>query len=48
MSSASSCARKGEILKTIRETADLDDATVEKLNAAIERFKGMFNVTTAA
>ena len=30
--------------RTIRETGDLDDETAEKLNAAIERFKGMFNV----
>ena len=39
---------EGDILRTIRETADLDNATAEKLNAAIERFKGMFNVTVAA
>ena len=35
---------EGEILKTIRETGDIPDETAEKLNAAIERFKGMFNV----
>jgi F-type H+/Na+-transporting ATPase subunit alpha len=39
---------EGEILKTIRETGDLDDATSEKLNAAIEKFKGMFNAQAAA
>jgi F-type H+-transporting ATPase subunit alpha len=39
---------EGEILKTIRESKDLDDATTEKLNAAIERYKGMFNVADAA
>ena len=39
---------EGEILKTIRATGDLDDDTAEKLNAAIERFKGMFNVADAA
>ena len=38
----------GDVLKTIRETKDLDDATTEKLNAAIEKFKGMFNVQDAA
>jgi F-type H+-transporting ATPase subunit alpha len=38
---------EGAILKTIRETNDLDDATSELLNAAIEKFKGMFNVETA-
>jgi F-type H+-transporting ATPase subunit alpha len=39
---------EGEILKTIRETADLSDETSEKLNQAIEHFKGMFNVEHAA
>jgi F-type H+-transporting ATPase subunit alpha len=39
---------QGAILKTIRETTDLDDATAEQLNAAIEKFKGMFNVEGAA
>jgi F-type H+-transporting ATPase subunit alpha len=38
----------GEILQTIKTTGDLDDATSEKLNAAIEKFKGMFNVAEAA
>ena len=38
----------GDILKTIRETKDLDDDTSQKLNAAIEKFKGMFNVQSAA
>jgi F-type H+-transporting ATPase subunit alpha len=35
---------QGEILKTIRESKDLSDETTEKLNAEIEKFKGMFNV----
>ena len=39
---------EASILKTIRETADLSDETAEKLNAAIEKFKGMFNVEGAA
>jgi F-type H+/Na+-transporting ATPase subunit alpha len=39
---------QGDILKTIRETADLEDATAEKLSAAIEQFKTMFNVADAA
>jgi len=39
---------EGSILKAIRETNDLDDATAEKLNAEIEKFKGMFNVAEAA
>ena len=39
---------EGEILKTIRETKDLDDATSEKLNKAIEKFKGIFNVQDTA
>src|SRR5262249_19044198 len=34
---------EGEILQTIKSTGDLDDATSEKLSAAIEKFKGMFN-----
>jgi F-type H+-transporting ATPase subunit alpha len=38
----------GDILKTIRESKDLDDDTTKKLNEAIERFKGMFNVEQAA
>ena len=36
------------ILKTIRETKDLTDETAAKLNAAIEKFKGIFNITDAA
>jgi F-type H+-transporting ATPase subunit alpha len=39
---------EGEILKRIRETGDLDDETADKLNKAIEQFKGMFNVAEAA
>src|SRR5712675_3495818 len=35
---------EGAILKTIRETKDLSDETSTALNAAIEKFKGMFNV----
>ena len=37
-------AEHAEVFKTIRETGDLPDDVGEKLNAAIERFKGMFNV----
>ncbi len=33
---------EGTILKTIRESKDLSDETAEQLNAAIEKFKGMF------
>ena len=36
------------MLKTIRETKDLDDDTTEKLNAAIERCKTMFGVEAAS
>jgi F-type H+-transporting ATPase subunit alpha len=39
---------EGAILKTIRETKDLDDDTSTKLNGAIEKFKSMFNVSGAA
>jgi F-type H+-transporting ATPase subunit alpha len=39
---------EGEIYKVIRETGDLSDETVEKLNAAIEKFKGSFNVQEEA
>jgi F-type H+-transporting ATPase subunit alpha len=39
---------EASILKTIRETGDLSDETAERLNAAIEKFKGMFNVEGAA
>jgi F-type H+-transporting ATPase subunit alpha len=35
---------EGTILKTIRESKDLSDETTTQLNAAIEKFKGMFNV----
>ncbi len=38
----------GDILKTIRESKDLDDDTTAKLNTAIEKFKTMFNVEQAA
>jgi F-type H+-transporting ATPase subunit alpha len=37
-------AEQADIYKTIRDTGDLPDDLAEKLNAAIERFKGMFNV----
>jgi F-type H+-transporting ATPase subunit alpha len=37
-----------EVYKAIRETGDLSDETSEKLNGAIDRFKGMFNVEAAA
>ena len=36
------------ILKAIRESKDLSDETTAKLNDAIEKFKGMFNVQVAA
>jgi F-type H+/Na+-transporting ATPase subunit alpha len=39
---------EGAILKTIRETKDLSDETSTALNAAIEKFKGMFNIEGAA
>jgi len=38
---------EGDVLRTIRETKDLDDATAEALNAAIERCKTMFGVEAA-
>src|ERR1700759_656075 len=38
----------GDILKTIRETKDLDNDTSAKLNEAIDKFKGIFNVERAA
>src|SRR5690242_10410885 len=38
---------EGTILKTIRESKDLSDETAEQLNAAIEKFKGMFSVKDA-
>jgi F-type H+-transporting ATPase subunit alpha len=34
----------GAILKAIRESGDLADETAAALNAAIEKFKGIFNV----
>ena len=37
-----------DVLRTIRETKDLDDDTAAKLSAAIEKFKGIFNVERAA
>jgi F-type H+-transporting ATPase subunit alpha len=37
-------AEEPDIYKTIRETGDLPDDLAERLNAAIERFKGMFNI----
>jgi F-type H+-transporting ATPase subunit alpha len=39
---------EGTVLKTIRESKDLSDETAEQLNAAIEKFKGMFSVKDAA
>jgi F-type H+-transporting ATPase subunit alpha len=39
---------EGTILKTVRETGDLDEDTEGKLREAIERFKTMFNVAEAA
>ena len=38
---------EGDVLRTIRATKDLDDATAEALNAAIERCKTMFGVEAA-
>ena len=38
---------EGTILKTIRETTDLSDETATALNAAIEKFKSIFNVGAA-
>src|SRR6201997_1158540 len=39
---------EGTILKMIRESNDLSDETTAALNAAIEKFKNMFNVQEAA
>jgi F-type H+-transporting ATPase subunit alpha len=39
---------EGGVLKAIRETGDLGDETTASLTAAIEQFKGMFNVAEAA
>ena len=36
-----------DVYKAIRETGDLSDETTEKLNAAIEHFKRVFNVEAA-
>jgi F-type H+-transporting ATPase subunit alpha len=36
------------VLKTIRETGDLDDETTKKLDAELEKFKKAFNVEEAA
>ena len=36
------------VLNAIRESADLSDETAEKLNAEIEKFKGIFNVESTA
>jgi F-type H+/Na+-transporting ATPase subunit alpha len=35
---------EGEVYKQIRESGDLSDETVEKLNAAVEKFQNAFNV----
>ena len=35
---------EGTILEAIRESGDLSDETTAALNAAIEKFKGIFNV----
>ena len=39
---------EGTIYKAIRETGDLSDELVEKLNAALEKFKNTFSVTEDA
>jgi F-type H+-transporting ATPase subunit alpha len=39
---------QGDLLTTIRETGDLSDETADTLSKSIERFKGMFNVESAA
>jgi F-type H+-transporting ATPase subunit alpha len=36
----------GSVLKTIRETGDLDDETTKTLDAELEKFKNAFNVET--
>jgi F-type H+-transporting ATPase subunit alpha len=38
----------GAVLKEIRESGDLSDDTTAKLNAGIEKFKGIFNVESTA
>ena len=35
---------EGEVYKQIRESGDLSDELVEKLNAALEKFKNNFNI----
>jgi F-type H+/Na+-transporting ATPase subunit alpha len=35
---------EGSIYKTIEDTGDLSDETVERLDKALEHFKGTFNV----
>jgi F-type H+-transporting ATPase subunit alpha len=35
---------EGSILKQIRDTGDLPDDLAERLDAEIEKFKGMFNI----
>jgi len=37
---------EGSVLKTIRETGDLDDETAKKLDGELEKFKKAFNVET--
>ncbi len=37
----------GDVLRSIRETKDLDEETTGKLNAAIERAKTMFGVAAS-
>jgi F-type H+-transporting ATPase subunit alpha len=39
---------EGTLLKAIRESGDLSDETTASLNAAIEKFKGIFNVGDSA
>jgi F0F1-type ATP synthase alpha subunit len=39
---------EGTIYKEIRETGDLSDELVEKLNAAIEKFKNTFSIQEEA
>jgi F-type H+-transporting ATPase subunit alpha len=38
----------GGVLNEIRESGDLSDETTAKLNAEIEKFKGIFNVESTA
>jgi F-type H+-transporting ATPase subunit alpha len=39
---------EGAVLKTVRETGDLDDDTTQKLDSELEKFKRSFNVEEAA